>query len=82
METFEKYPALLVVFICNHSHYVVHIRDSFVGFVSEFHEKGLRVVAISSNDVESYPDDSPEQMTEDSVKFFSYSIIYLTRARR
>ena len=76
METFEKYPALLVVFICNHSPYVVHIRDSFVSFVSEYHEKGLGVVAISSNDVESYPDDSPEKMTEDAVKY-SYPFPYL-----
>ena len=66
LETFEEYTALLVVFICNHCHYVVHFRDSFVGFVSEFHEKSLGVVVISSNDVESYPDDSPEQMTEDT----------------
>jgi len=33
---FEDYPALLVVFICNHCPYVVHIRDSFINFVSEF----------------------------------------------
>ena len=70
LETFEEYPALLVAFICNHCPYVVHIRDSFVSFVSEYDEKGLGVVAISSNDVESYPDDSPEQMTEDAVKIF------------
>ena len=76
LETFEEYPALLVVFICNHCPYVVHIRDSFVSFVSEYDEKGLGVVAISSNDVESYPDDSPEQMTEDAVKF-SYPFPYL-----
>ena len=76
LETFEEYPALLVVFICNHCPYVVHIRDSFVSFVSEYHEKGLGVVAISSNDVESYPDDSPEQMTEDAAKY-SYPFPYL-----
>jgi peroxiredoxin len=76
LETFEEYPALLVVFICNHCPYVVHIRDSFVSFVSEYDEKGLGVVAISSNDVESYPDDSPEQMTEDAVKY-SYPFPYL-----
>ena len=76
METFEIYPALLVVFICNHFPYVVHFRDSFIGFVSEFHKKGLGVVAISSNDVESYPDDNPEQMNEDAVKY-SYPFPYL-----
>ena len=76
LETFEEYPALLVVFICNHCPYVVHIRDSFVGFVFEYHEKSLGIVASSSNDVESYPDDSPEQMTEDTVKF-CYPFPYL-----
>ena len=76
LETFEKYPALLVAFICNHCPYVVHIRDSFVSFVSEYHEKGLGVVAISSNDIESYPDDSPELMTENAVKY-SYPFPYL-----
>ena len=76
LETFEEYPALLVVFICNHCPYVVHIRDSFVSFVSEYHEKGLGVVAISANDVESYPDDSPEKMTEDDAKY-SYPFPYL-----
>ena len=76
LETFEEYPALLVAFICNHCPYVVHIRDSFVSFVSEYHEKGLGVVAISANDVESYPDDSPEKMTEDAAKY-SYPFPYL-----
>jgi len=76
LETFEEYPALLVVFICNHCPYVVHIRDSFVSFVSEYHEKGLGVVAISANDVESHPDDSPEKMNEDAAKF-SYPFPYL-----
>ena len=74
--TFEKYPAFLVVFICNHCPCVVHIRESFVGLVSEYHEKSLGVVAISSNDVESFPDDTPEQMTEDAVKY-SYPFPYL-----
>ena len=76
LETFEEYSALLVAFICNHCPYVVHIRDSFVSFVSEYHEKALGVVAISANDVDSYPDDSPEQMTEDAVKY-SYPFPYL-----
>jgi len=77
LETFEKYPALLVVFICNHCPYVVHIRDSFVGFVSEYQEIVLLdVITISSHDIESYPDNSPEQMTENAVKY-SYPFPYL-----
>ena len=73
---FEDYNALLVVFICNHCPYVVYIRESFISFVSEFKKKGLGVVAISSNDIKSYPEDSPQKMTEDSLKF-SYPFPYL-----
>ncbi len=76
LESFKEYPALLVVFICNHCPYVVHIRDSFVNFVTEFQKKGLGVVAISSNDVESFPDDSPEKMSEEAANY-SYPFPYL-----
>ena len=76
LENFDEYPAFLVAFICNHCPYVVHIRDSFVNFVSEFHEKGVGTIAINSNDIENYPEDSPEKMTEDAVKY-SYPFPYL-----
>jgi peroxiredoxin len=55
-------PALLVAFICNHCPYVQHIRAAFVEFAREFQPRGLAVVAISANDPEAYPQDSPEQM--------------------
>ena len=51
LETFKNYPALLVVFICNHCPYVIHIRDSFISFSTEYESRGLGVVGISSNDV-------------------------------
>ena len=76
LETFKDWHSLLVAFICNHCPYVLHIRDSFVSFVSEYHKKGLGVVAINSNDVESFPDDSPEKMTDDAEKF-SYPFPYI-----
>ncbi len=76
LETFRNYPALLVVFICNHCPYVIHIRDSFINFSNEYESKGLGIVAISSNDVLSYPDDSPEKMREDSLRY-SYPFPYL-----
>ena len=59
---FADKPALLVAFICNHCPYVIHIRDQFNAFAREYADKGLQVVAISANDVENYPDDSPEKM--------------------
>lgn len=57
---------LLVAFICNHCPFVVHIRDEFAKFANEYQEKGIAVVAISSNDVENYPQDSPEKMKEEA----------------
>ena len=55
-------PALLVAFICNHCPYVKHIRDSFAGFAREYADRGLMVVAISSNFVGTHPQDGPEEM--------------------
>jgi len=54
--------ALLVAFICNHCPYVIHIIKEFVALTQEFADQGLQVVAINSNDVENYADDSPEKM--------------------
>lgn|SRR5665213_926900 len=56
---FSDAPALLVAFICNHCPYVKHILEAFVRFANEYVAKGLAVVAVSSNDVESYPQDGP-----------------------
>ena len=57
--------ALLVVFICNHCPYVKHIRKEFASFTKEYQSRGVGIVAINSNDVESYPDDRPEKMAEE-----------------
>ena len=76
LETFKNYPALLVAFICNHCPYVVHIRDSFLSFSNEYESKGIGIVAISSNDVLSYPEDSPEKMRDDALKY-AYTFPYL-----
>ena len=52
----------VVVFMCNHCPFVVHILPEFVAFAKEHMARGVNVVAISSNDVENYPMDSPELM--------------------
>ena len=76
LDSFKNQTSLLVAFFCNHCPYVVHIRESFVHFANEYEPKGLGVVAISSNDIEAYPDDRPEKMSEDAQKY-SYSFPYL-----
>ncbi|MCG6155366.1 thioredoxin family protein [Rubinisphaera margarita] len=55
---------LLVMFICNHCPFVLHLKSALAEFGDEYQKKGLTIVAISSNDVENYPDDSPEKMKE------------------
>lgn len=67
---------LLVAFICNHCPFVVHIRDEFVKFAKDYQEKGIAVVAISSNDVENYPQDGPGKMKEEAAEH-GYTFPYL-----
>ena len=52
----------LVAFICNHCPHVLHMIDSFGDLADSWKERGLGVVAISSNDIENYPEDSPDLM--------------------
>ncbi len=75
LEDFSSQP-ILVAFICNHCPYVIQIKDVFARFAAEYSQKGLAVVAINANDVENYPDDSPEKMIED-VTAYNYSFPYL-----
>ena len=65
---FAKQPGLLVMFICNHCPFVKHIRAGLAQFARDYVPRGLAVVAINSNDVASYPADSPEKMAEESVQ--------------
>ena len=67
---------LLVMFICNHCPFVVHLRDALASFASEYQAKGLGVVAISSNDVSTHPDDSPDLMKQE-VNTYGYTFPYL-----
>jgi len=74
---FKKSPALLVVFICNHCPYVIHIADVFSKFANEYQPKGLGIVAISANDATNYPDDSPEKMAqEEKARGYTFPYLY------
>lgn len=53
---------LLVVFMCNHCPFVIHLADALADFAKEYMPQGLAMVGISANDVAGYPDDSPEKM--------------------
>ena len=53
---------LLVVFACNHCPYVIHLARELGEVARELKSEGVGVVAISSNDIEKYPQDAPEKM--------------------
>lgn len=67
---------LLVMFICNHCPFVIHLRDDLAKTCKEYEAKGVAVVGISANDVAKHPDDGPEKMAEE-VKNVGYTFPYL-----
>lgn len=76
IDDYASSPALLVAFICNHCPYVRHIRNEFARFAREYQPRGLAVVAIASNDVETYPQDGPEGMAQEAAEA-GYTFHYL-----
>lgn len=54
--------ALLVMFVCNHCPFVVHVREELARIDRDYTPLGVRMVAINSNDVENYPQDAPVHM--------------------
>jgi len=67
---------VLVMFICNHCPFVKHIRAELAKLGHEYQSRGAGIVAINSNDIENYPDDSPSKMKEE-VKSAGYIFPYL-----
>ncbi len=59
---FQGKPGLLVVFMCNHCPFVIHLRSHLAQFAKDYAAQGLSIVGISSNDVSAYPQDGPEPM--------------------
>ena len=53
----------LIIFMCNHCPYVVHLLDHVIEFCKKIKENQILSIAISSNDVVNYPEDSPHKMS-------------------
>lgn len=68
--------ATVVMFICNHCPYVIHINEELVRLSKEYIAKGVGFVAISSNDIVNYPQDAPDKMAE-LAKELDYPFPYL-----
>jgi peroxiredoxin len=76
LSDFAGRKALVVMFICNHCPFVKHVQSELARLGRDCEEKGVGVVAISSNDVEQYPDDGPEAMKEEKARA-GYAFPYL-----
>ncbi len=62
LETIESRKGIVIMFICNHCPFVLHVQKEIVKIAQEYSAKEFSFVAISSNDVQNYPQDSPENM--------------------
>lgn len=76
LDEIKSKTATVVMFICNHCPYVVHLKQALTDLATEYQPKGVSFVAISSNDVIAYPQDSPEKMKQDAEKY-GYPFPYL-----
>src|SRR5271170_1769707 len=66
--TFQGKKALVVMFICQHCPYVIHVKGELVRLGVDYVPKEVGIVAISSNDVANYPDDSPANLKAMAVE--------------
>jgi len=67
----------VIMFICNHCPYVKHVIEALVEMANDYIPKGISFVAISSNDVENYPEDHPDKMKELAEKLhFPFPYLY------
>ena len=74
---FWKGKGSLVIFLCRHCPYVVHVRDKFAQIAAEFATAGLVTFAVCSNDAEKYPDDAPDRLREMAVDLkWSFPLLF------
>lgn len=69
--------ATVVMFICNHCPYVIHVMPQIIALANDYIPRGISFIAISSNDVNNYPEDAPEKMTLFAEKYqFPFPYLY------
>jgi peroxiredoxin len=64
LEDYAEAEALVIVFMCNHCPYVVHVEEALLDVALSYQARGVVFVGISANDAEQYPQDSFERMAE------------------
>ena len=77
LNTLKSNVATVVMFLCNHCPYVKHLQSKIVEVVNFYQAKGIQFIAISANDVETYPEDGPDQMRlEAKEKGYTFPYLY------
>lgn len=66
----------LIMFICNHCPYVVHVNEQLVALGNDYADSGIGMAAISSNDATSHPADAPDKMKQQALRL-GYAFPYL-----
>ncbi len=67
LSDFKGKRALLVIFMCNHCPYVKYVAPELANLGNDYQPQDVAIVGISSNDIESYPDDAPDKMKEEAA---------------
>jgi peroxiredoxin len=68
LDSFSGKTALLIMFICKHCPYVVHVEQELAKIGRDYRDTSLGVIAISSNDPVEYPDDAPPKLKEMALR--------------
>lgn len=67
----------VILFICNHCPFVIHVNSELIAMAQAYQTKGISFIAISSNDVENYPQDGPEKMKAHAeTEGYPFSYLY------
>ena len=62
LSSFAGSKALLVMFVCQHCPFVIHVKPELAQLGRDYGSKGVGIVAISANDAEKYPQDDPDHL--------------------
>lgn len=77
LSDFSHKKALLVMFICQHCPYVKHVEDEIAQIGQDYQDKDLSIVAISSNDTDSHPADSPQHLKQQAEELgFNFPYLF------
>jgi thiol-disulfide isomerase/thioredoxin len=76
LENLKGEKGTVILFICNHCPYVIHINKTLIALANKNQKSGINFIAISSNNVEKYPLDSPELMKKQALEL-GYPFPYL-----